>query len=110
MADGSLELERNAVCVELVTELRRFSITHTRRRARAAVSCATPHGVVADAGVHAGRHARRGEGGHAPRPRGRSGREIILGNTYHLHLRPGDELIARAGGLHRVHRLDRSRS
>ena len=26
--------------------------------------------------------------------------EIILANTYHLHLRPGDELIARAGGLH----------
>jgi len=25
---------------------------------------------------------------------------IILGNTYHLHLRPGDELIAQAGGLH----------
>jgi queuine tRNA-ribosyltransferase len=29
------------------------------------------------------------------------GAEIILGNTYHLHLRPGDDLIARAGGLHR---------
>src|SRR3954469_14265298 len=28
------------------------------------------------------------------------GAEIILGNTYHLHLRPGDELIARAGGRH----------
>jgi queuine tRNA-ribosyltransferase len=27
--------------------------------------------------------------------------EIILANTYHLHIRPGDELIARAGGLHR---------
>ena len=27
--------------------------------------------------------------------------EIILGNTYHLYLRPGDALIARAGGLHR---------
>ncbi len=26
---------------------------------------------------------------------------IILANTYHLHLRPGDELIAAAGGLHR---------
>jgi len=26
---------------------------------------------------------------------------LILGNTYHLHLRPGEELIARAGGLHR---------
>ena len=30
-----------------------------------------------------------------------AGAQIILGNTYHLHLRPGDDLIARAGGLHR---------
>ena len=28
------------------------------------------------------------------------GAQIILGNTYHLHLRPTDALIARAGGLH----------
>ena len=28
------------------------------------------------------------------------GAPIILGNTYHLYLRPGDELIARRGGLH----------
>ena len=28
------------------------------------------------------------------------GARIILGNTYHLYLRPGDELIARRGGLH----------
>jgi queuine tRNA-ribosyltransferase len=27
--------------------------------------------------------------------------QIILGNTYHLFLRPGDQLIARRGGLHR---------
>ncbi|GMV23879.1 MAG: queuine tRNA-ribosyltransferase [Acidimicrobiia bacterium] len=27
--------------------------------------------------------------------------DIILANTYHLHLRPGDDLIARAGGVHR---------
>jgi queuine tRNA-ribosyltransferase len=26
---------------------------------------------------------------------------IVLGNTYHLHFRPGDELIAELGGLHR---------
>ena len=32
---------------------------------------------------------------------GDAGAEIILGNTYHLYLRPGDELIARRGGLHR---------
>lgn len=25
---------------------------------------------------------------------------VILANTYHLHVRPGDELIARLGGLH----------
>ncbi len=29
------------------------------------------------------------------------GFQIILGNTYHLYLRPGDELIAECGGLHR---------
>jgi queuine tRNA-ribosyltransferase len=29
------------------------------------------------------------------------GAPIILGNTYHLHFRPGDELIADLGGLHR---------
>ena len=29
------------------------------------------------------------------------GASIILGNTYHLMLRPGDELIARRGGLHK---------
>ncbi|HEX2495267.1 MAG TPA: tRNA guanosine(34) transglycosylase Tgt, partial [Gaiellaceae bacterium] len=29
------------------------------------------------------------------------GASILLGNTYHLHFRPGDELIAELGGLHR---------
>src|ERR1051326_5971476 len=28
------------------------------------------------------------------------GTTILLGNTYHLHLRPGEELIAALGGLH----------
>ena len=27
--------------------------------------------------------------------------QVMLCNTYHLHVRPGDELIKRAGGLHR---------
>jgi queuine tRNA-ribosyltransferase len=30
-----------------------------------------------------------------------SGAQIILANTYHLYLRPGHELIRRAGGVHR---------
>src|SRR3954464_2690186 len=29
------------------------------------------------------------------------GADIILGNTYHLALRPGDERIAELGGLHK---------
>ncbi len=34
------------------------------------------------------------------------GSKILLGNTYHLHLRPGDELIAKAGGLHKFMNWD----
>src|SRR3954451_8468990 len=30
-----------------------------------------------------------------------TGTEIVLGNTYHLMLRPGAERIARLGGLHK---------
>jgi queuine tRNA-ribosyltransferase len=33
--------------------------------------------------------------------------EIILSNTYHLYLRPGHELIERAGGLHKFMNWDR---
>jgi queuine tRNA-ribosyltransferase len=29
-----------------------------------------------------------------------AGAKIVLGNTYHLHFRPGEELIAELGGLH----------
>jgi queuine tRNA-ribosyltransferase len=36
----------------------------------------------------------------APRDLHDVGASIILGNTYHLYLRPGDERIARLGGLH----------
>ena len=59
----------------------------------------TPHGVVqtpafmpvgTQGAVKAVRHRDLEE----------LGAEIILGNTYHLLLRPGDELIARQRGLH----------
>lgn len=32
--------------------------------------------------------------------------QVMLCNTYHLHLRPGDELVADLGGLHRFTRWD----
>ena len=33
--------------------------------------------------------------------------QIILGNTYHLYLRPGLDVIEKAGGLHKFNRWDR---
>ena len=35
------------------------------------------------------------------------GAEIILGNTYHLYLRPGLDILRKAGGLHRFESWDR---
>jgi queuine tRNA-ribosyltransferase len=36
-----------------------------------------------------------------------TGAQIILGNTYHLHLRPGEDVVAAMGGLHRFTTWDR---
>ncbi len=36
-----------------------------------------------------------------------AGAEIVLSNTYHLYLRPGHDLVAEAGGLHRFMNWDR---
>lgn len=35
------------------------------------------------------------------------GAQIILGNAYHLYLRPGTELLQECGGLHRFMNWDR---
>ena len=35
------------------------------------------------------------------------GSQIILGNTYHLNIRPGSELVHEMGGLHKFIRWDR---
>ena len=36
-----------------------------------------------------------------PRELREIGTQILLGNTYHLHLRPGEDLVGELGGLHR---------
>ena len=41
-----------------------------------------------------------------PRDLAETGAQVVLGNTYHLMLRPGKEVIAAAGGLHRFMRWD----
>lgn len=35
------------------------------------------------------------------------GAQIILSNTYHLHIRPGDDIVREAGGLHKFMNWDR---
>lgn len=35
------------------------------------------------------------------------GAQIILANTYHLHIRPGDELVKKAGGVHKFMNFNR---
>src|SRR5512136_2353846 len=60
----------------------------------------TPHGVIETpifmpVATHAAMKAM------TPQQVEETGAQIILGNTYHLHLRPGEALVAKAGGLHR---------
>jgi queuine tRNA-ribosyltransferase len=76
----------------------RFDRIAVDGRARAGV-LHTPHGVVETpifmpVGTHATVKAV------TPRDLEGLGAQILLANTYHLYLRPGDELIAGLGGLH----------
>src|SRR4051812_7972219 len=75
-----------------------FQIEHRSGRARAA-RFTTPHGAVSTpafmaVGTLATVKALDPDDLHA------MGAQMILANAYHLHLRPGDELIRELGGLH----------
>src|SRR5262245_54994182 len=77
----------------------RFEIQHTDGAARAGL-LHTPHGAVeTPAFMPVGTQAT--VKGLTPDQLRAAGARIVLGNTYHLALRPGDELIAALGGLHR---------
>jgi queuine tRNA-ribosyltransferase len=76
-----------------------FSISRTDQRARRG-RLTTPHGAVETpffmpVGTQATVKGLRNEALEE------LGAEIILGNTYHLYLRPGHELVRRMGGLHK---------
>jgi queuine tRNA-ribosyltransferase len=76
-----------------------FRVLHTDGAARRG-EMHTAHGVVqTPAFMPVG--TRGAVKGMTSRDLREVGAEIILGNTYHLWLRPGDGLIARLGGLHR---------
>src|SRR5262245_43858458 len=76
-----------------------FQVMHTDGRARRGVMT-TAHGAVATpAFMPVG--TQGAVKGAAHKELESIGAEILLSNTYHLYLRPGDDLIARRGGLHR---------
>src|ERR1039457_2697090 len=63
-------------------------------------SLTTPHGIIETpvfmpVGTHAAMKAM------TPLQVRETGTQIILSNTYHLHLRPGETLVEKAGGLHK---------
>jgi queuine tRNA-ribosyltransferase len=82
-----------------------FRIQGTAGPARAG-TLTLPHGEVqTPAFMPVGTHAVvRGLSANDVR---RTGAQIILGNTYHLHLRPGEAVIQQMGGLHRFTTWDR---
>ena len=82
-----------------------FRVTHRDGGARAG-ELRTPHGLVRTPAF-----APVGTRGAVKAVTHRDllglGAEMILANSYHLHLRPGAPLVARAGGLHRFIGWDR---
>jgi queuine tRNA-ribosyltransferase len=60
----------------------------------------TPHGIV-ETPVFMPVGTQGAVKALTPRDLTGAGARLILGNTYHLHLRPGEALVARRGGLHR---------
>jgi len=65
----------------------------------------TPHGAV-DTPVFMPVGTQATVKGLTPDQLEAAGARMVLGNTYHLALRPGDDLIAEMGGLHRFMRWD----
>jgi queuine tRNA-ribosyltransferase len=77
----------------------RFEVTHTDGAARRG-TLTLPHGVV-DTPQFMPVGTVGSVKALAPDDLLRLGAQIVLGNTYHLMLRPGPELVAEMGGLHR---------
>lgn len=81
-----------------------FSITAQSGRARTGLFT-TPHGVV-QTPLFMPVGTQGSVKGISPRELKEIGSQIILGNTYHLLLRPGPERVRALGGLHRFAAYD----
>ncbi len=84
----------------------RLEATCAGSQARAGV-ISTDHGTIATPIFMPVGTAGTVKGVHQRELRDDVKAQIILGNTYHLYLRPGMDIIAKAGGLHRFNGWDR---
>ena len=66
----------------------------------------TPHGDI-ETPVYMSVGTQATVKGILPRDLKEAGSQIVLANTYHLYMRPGHELIKKAGGLHKFMNWDR---
>ena len=66
----------------------------------------TPHGDI-ETPVYMSVGTQATVKGMLPRDLKEAGSQIILANTYHLYMRPGHDLVRRAGGLHKFMNWDR---
>ncbi len=83
-----------------------FEVQHIEKHtgARAGVFH-TPHGdVLTPVYMPVGTQAT--VKGVLPRDLKEAGSSIVLSNTYHLYMRPGDEIVKKAGGLHKFMNWD----
>ncbi len=77
-----------------------FQILHRDTETKARVGrLLTPHGPV-DTPVFTPLATRATVKSLLPQDLEEMGIQMVLSNTYHLHLRPGEETVARLGGLH----------
>jgi len=86
----------------IITPMFEFNVTAKSKRARTGMF-STPHGalltpVFAPVGTQAAVKAL------TPAQVAEVGASLVLSNTYHLYLRPGDDVVAEFGGLHRFMR------
>ena len=66
----------------------------------------TPHGDI-ETPVYMPVGTQATVKGVLPRDLKEAGAQIVLANTYHLYMRPGDEIVKAAGGLHKFMNWDR---
>ena len=102
------ELEKNGL-ENLVKNQPKFSYEVIKQDAKTGARAGilhTPHGDI-ETPIYMPVGTQATVKGIFPRDLKEAGAQIILSNTYHLYMRPGDEIVKKAGGLHKFMNWDK---